>query len=146
VPRGTDPERIERLPDTTGMRNSCSSSAAAIHYDQALRTAGAGWSGRNAERCTGARSRRRSGRTAALLHRLAPARQAGCRPPDGRLAHAHGLPLVVDAASTLPPVGHLTRWTALGADLAIYSGGKGIRGPQNTGLLLGRADLTRGGG
>ena len=50
---------------------------------------------------------------------------------------------IVDAASTLPPSGHLTRWTGRGADLVIYSGGKGIRGPQNTGLLLGRADLVR---
>ena len=60
-----------------------------------------------------------------------------------RIAHAHGLPLIVDAASTLPPVGHLRRWTDTGADLVILSGGKGIRGPQNTGLLVGRADLIR---
>jgi L-seryl-tRNA(Ser) seleniumtransferase len=60
-----------------------------------------------------------------------------------QIAHGHGLPLIVDAASTLPPVGHLTRWTRTGADLVIVSGGKGIRGPQNTGLLLGRADLVR---
>src|SRR5205823_13227431 len=37
----------------------------------------------------------------------------------------------------------LTRWTDQGADLVIYSGGKGIRGPQGSGLLLGRADLIR---
>src|SRR5207244_11003241 len=59
------------------------------------------------------------------------------------IAHAHGRPLIVDAASTLPPVSHLTRWTAVGADLVIYSGGKGIRGPQGGGLLVGRADLIR---
>src|SRR5207244_12722957 len=59
------------------------------------------------------------------------------------IAHAHGRPLIVDAASTLPPVSHLTRWTAVGADLVIYSGGKGIRGPQGSGLLLGRPDLIR---
>ena len=53
------------------------------------------------------------------------------------------MPLIVDAASTLPPVGHLRRWTDTGADLVILSGGKGIRGPQNTGLLVGRADLIR---
>src|SRR5207248_3778452 len=58
-------------------------------------------------------------------------------------AHSHGVPLIVDAASTLPPVSNLTRWTAIGADLVIYSGGKGIRGPQGSGLLLGRADLIR---
>jgi L-seryl-tRNA(Ser) seleniumtransferase len=59
------------------------------------------------------------------------------------IARARGIPLIVDAASTLPPVGHLTRWTETGAGLVILSGGKGIRGPQNTGLLVGRADLIR---
>jgi hypothetical protein len=51
------------------------------------------------------------------------------------------VPVIVDAASTLPPVSHLTRWIAGGADLVIYSGGKGIRGPQDSGLLAGRKDL-----
>ena len=59
------------------------------------------------------------------------------------IAHAHGLPMIVDAASTLPPVGHITRWTETGADLVILSGGKGIRGPQNTGLWWGAGDLIR---
>ena len=51
------------------------------------------------------------------------------------------MPVIVDAASTLPPVDHLRRWIRDGADLVIYSGGKGIRGPQDAGLLAGRADL-----
>ena len=84
-------------------------------------------------------------RTAALVYIVSPglAREGV---PEGRMAaiaHAHGLPLIVDAASTLPPVNHLRRWTELGADLVILSGGKGIRGPQNTGLLVGRRDLIR---
>jgi L-seryl-tRNA(Ser) seleniumtransferase len=57
------------------------------------------------------------------------------------IAHRHGKPVIVDAASTLPPAGHLTRWIDRGADLVIYSGGKGIRGPQDSGLLAGRQDL-----
>lgn len=55
-----------------------------------------------------------------------------------RVAHAHGLPVVVDAASDLPPVANLHRHTDLGADLVCFSGGKAIRGPNNTGLLLGK--------
>jgi L-seryl-tRNA(Ser) seleniumtransferase len=51
---------------------------------------------------------------------------------------------VVDAAAQIPPVSNLWHFTKeLGADLAIFSGGKGIRGPQNSGLVLGRADLIR---
>jgi L-seryl-tRNA(Ser) seleniumtransferase len=57
------------------------------------------------------------------------------------VAHKHNIPVIVDAASTLPPLDHLRRWIRWGADLVIYSGGKGIRGPQDSGLLAGRADL-----
>jgi len=145
---GTDPERIERLPDTTGMPNELVIQRCdRIHYDQALRTAG----GRlvevgDAARCTEAEVEAAIGpATAALVFIVSPQLGDDGVPAERmvELAHAHGLPLIVDAASTLPPVGHLTRWTNLGADLVVVSGGKGIRGPQNTGLLLGRADLIR---
>jgi L-seryl-tRNA(Ser) seleniumtransferase len=60
-------------------------------------------------------------------------------------AHARGIPVVVDAAAQLPPAANLWRFTRdLGADLAIFSGGKGIQGPQPTGLVVGRADLIEG--
>jgi L-seryl-tRNA(Ser) seleniumtransferase len=84
-------------------------------------------------------------RTAALIYIVSPGLATRGVGPErmAEIAHAHGVPLIVDAASTLPPVGHITRWTKTGADLVILSGGKGIRGPQNTGLLVGRADLVR---
>lgn len=53
------------------------------------------------------------------------------------IAHAHGLPLLCDAASRLPPRANLKRFVDAGADLVSFSGGKGIRGPQSTGILLG---------
>jgi L-seryl-tRNA(Ser) seleniumtransferase len=54
------------------------------------------------------------------------------------IAHAHGVPVVVDAAAQLPPTENLWRFTRdLGADLAIFSGGKDLRGPQASGLLVG---------
>ena len=57
-------------------------------------------------------------------------------------AHAHGVPVLVDAAAQIPPVTNLWHFTRdLGADIAIFSGGKGLRGPQSSGLVLGRADL-----
>ena len=145
---GTDPERIKQLPDTTGMRNEIIiQKCDRIQYDQALRTAGArlvevgdadGCSAEQLEAAIGER-------TAALIFIVSPRLAEGGVPVErmAEIAHARGLPLIVDAASTLPPAGHLTRWTAQGADLVIYSGGKGIRGPQGSGLLLGRADLVR---
>jgi D-glucosaminate-6-phosphate ammonia-lyase len=145
---GEDPERIARLPDTTGMPNEIVIQRCdRIPYDQALRTAGAVLvEAGDAQACTEAAIEAAIGpRTAALVYIVSPGlAERGVGPERmAAIAHAHGLPLVVDAASTLPPVGHLTRWSAMGADLTIVSGGKGIRGPQDTGLLLGRADLVR---
>ena len=56
-------------------------------------------------------------------------------------AHAHGVPVIVDAASYLPPRANLRRFIDAGADMVQFSGGKAIRGPQGTGILAGRADL-----
>jgi L-seryl-tRNA(Ser) seleniumtransferase len=58
-----------------------------------------------------------------------------------RIAHAHAVPCFLDAAGDLPPVANLWNYTKMGFDLVAFSGGKGIRGPQNAGLLLGRKDL-----
>jgi len=54
-----------------------------------------------------------------------------------RLAHARGVPVIVDAAAQLPPVENLWLFTQAGADLAIFSGGKGLSGPASTGLVVG---------
>ncbi len=57
------------------------------------------------------------------------------------IAHRHQVPVIVDAAAEVPPVGNLRRHIAAGADLVAYSGGKGIGGPQTSGILCGRRDL-----
>jgi L-seryl-tRNA(Ser) seleniumtransferase len=58
-----------------------------------------------------------------------------------RVAHAHGVPCFNDAAADVPPISNLWNYTQMGFDLVTFSGGKGIRGPQNAGLLLGRKEL-----
>jgi len=58
-----------------------------------------------------------------------------------RVAHKHGVPCFNDAAADVPPVSNLWNYTQMGFDLVTFSGGKGLRGPQCTGLLLGRKDL-----
>lgn len=145
---GDDPERISQLPDTTGMRNEIViQQCQRFRYDQALRTAGATLvEAGDADGCTPEQVEAVIGpNTAALISVVSPRAAPGAVPVPTMvsIAHAHGLPLIVDAASTLPPVSNLTRWTSVGADLAIYSGGKGIRGPQGSGLLLGRKELIR---
>ncbi|HVO98913.1 MAG TPA: aminotransferase class V-fold PLP-dependent enzyme [Bryobacteraceae bacterium] len=58
-----------------------------------------------------------------------------------RVAHKHGVPCLNDAAADVPPISNLWNYTQMGFDLVAFSGGKGMRGPQNAGLLLGRKDL-----
>ena len=58
-----------------------------------------------------------------------------------RVAHQHGIPCFNDAAADVPPISNLWNYTQMGFDLVTFSGGKGLRGPQCTGLLLGRKDL-----
>lgn len=60
------------------------------------------------------------------------------------IAHQTGVPVIVDAADQIPPISNLWQYTGdFGADLAIFSGGKGLCGPQSSGLVVGRADLIR---
>jgi seryl-tRNA(Sec) selenium transferase len=57
-------------------------------------------------------------------------------------AHARGVPVIVDAAAQVPPVQNLWRYTTeIGADVAIFSGGKNLAGPQSSGLVVGKQKL-----
>ena len=58
-----------------------------------------------------------------------------------QLGKKHGIPTFNDAAADVPPVENLWKYTKMGFDLVTFSGGKGIRGPQSAGLLLGRKNL-----
>lgn len=61
------------------------------------------------------------------------------------IAHRHDVPVIVDAAAQIPPVDMLWYYTRdVAVDAVIFSGGKGLRGPQSTGLLLGRTDIIAG--
>lgn len=59
-----------------------------------------------------------------------------------RVAHDHNIPCHLDAAADMPPIANLWKYTGMGFDLVAFSGGKGMRGPQNAGLLLGKKHLT----
>src|SRR6266542_142584 len=57
------------------------------------------------------------------------------------LGKKHNIPTFNDAAADVPPTENLSKYTKMGFDLVTFSGGKGLRGPQSSGLLLGRKDL-----
>ena len=60
------------------------------------------------------------------------------------VARRHGLPVIVDAAAQLPPAENLWRITVeMGADAALFSGGKDLCGPQSSGLIVGKTKLLR---
>ena len=54
------------------------------------------------------------------------------------IAQKHGIPTFNDCAADVPPVENLWKYTNMGFDMVAFSGGKGLRGPQSTGLLLGK--------
>ena len=143
---GNDPVKMRQLPDTDGLKNEI-----IIHtmhrfpYDQAYRVAGA----RMVEfgdylyahpwQLEGAINER----TAAVAYLASPfsSRRVMSLENVCEIAHSYDLPVIVDAASMLPPRANLYRYLRAGADMVVYSGGKGVRGPQGAGILVGRADL-----
>jgi len=54
------------------------------------------------------------------------------------IGQQYDIPVIVDAAALLPPVANLPKLTDMGADIVIFSGGKGIRGPGGSGMMLGQ--------
>jgi L-seryl-tRNA(Ser) seleniumtransferase len=143
---GSDPVKIDALPDSDGFPNEIIMHRAhRIPYDRMYRNGGGrlvligAWEQTDPAELEEAIT----DRTAAIAFNRSQYCGPGALPFEQvvEIAHARKVPVIVDAASTLPPVGHLRIWIERGADLVIYSGGKGIRGPQETSLLAGRADL-----
>jgi L-seryl-tRNA(Ser) seleniumtransferase len=146
---GDDPAKIARLPDASGLRNEfVIQRAHRFPYDQAYRVPGGVLVEIGLGRRTAAHELEAAmgARTAGVIFLVSPfTSPPGLLPFEEvvRIAHARGVPVLVDAASMVPPRDHLFRYIREGADLVVYSGGKGIRGPQSTGILVGRADLIR---
>jgi D-glucosaminate-6-phosphate ammonia-lyase len=143
---GTDPVRINSLPTTDGMPDEVIIHRVhRINYDNMFRAAGGKLVEIGMPRGTAEWELEAAinEKTACIAFIDSPSIAWGALPfaKVVEIARKHDIPVIVDAASTLPPVDHLRRWIRDGADLVIYSGGKGIRGPQDTGLLAGRADL-----
>jgi D-glucosaminate-6-phosphate ammonia-lyase len=146
---GDDPALIARLPDVTGLRHEfVIQRAHRFSYDQCYRVPGGALVEIGLARRTLPHELESAlgPRTAGVVYLVSPFTS-----PPGilsfedvcRIAHARGVPVLVDAASMIPPRDNLFRYLRGGADLVIVSGGKGIRGPQSTGLLAGRRDLIR---
>jgi D-glucosaminate-6-phosphate ammonia-lyase len=145
---GTDPGRIASLPVTDGMKDEAIMHRAHRNgYDHGVRAAGA----RIVDIGYGSSTlpyQLRSAmteRTALVVYLMSPWAHHGALSLSQtcEIAHEANIPVLVDAAAMLPPSTSLKRFIAEGADLVTFSGGKGLMGPQSSGILAGRADLIR---
>ena len=139
VTRG-DPKFIKRLPDTSGMKNEVIlQKAHHTCYDNHLTDVGV----KLIDVETAADVRRAVNKRTALLYFMNVAEAEGKvkRAEWIELARKHGVPTLLDAAADVPPVERLSEYNRMGFDLVAFSGGKALRGPNDTGLLLGRKDL-----
>jgi L-seryl-tRNA(Ser) seleniumtransferase len=139
VTRG-DPKLIGRLPDTTGARNEIIIQKAHHScYDNQLTGVGTKF----IEVETAADVAKAVNDRTALLFFMNLALDAGKikREEWCALADRHKVPALVDAAADVPPVGRIAEYAKMGFALIALSGGKAMRGPNDTGLLLGRKDL-----
>ena len=135
---GSDPEKMIRLPDTTGMKNevivqTCHRNV----YDHAIRMVGV----KMIEVDTKAELEAALNDRTAMLFVFGDAEERGqiTTKEMADIGHEHGIPTFVDAAAERPDVPNW--YLEQGADAVVYSGGKCLRGPQASGLVLGRKDL-----
>jgi L-seryl-tRNA(Ser) seleniumtransferase len=144
VTAGSDPKKIDQLPDLTGMKSEIVIQKADRNpFDHAFRMVGV----KLVEAETAAEvARAINSRTAAVAYVQAhySLHHQVELPKIIELAHAGGVPVIMDAAAELPPAENLSKFTKMGVDLVAFSGGKQLRGPQCSGLLLGRKDLVAG--
>lgn len=131
---GNDPKKIWQLPDTTGLKHEVIMVGGRSAFDSAIRLTGA---------------------KLVLIEK--PDDLANAITPDtamiyttdlkdkleheAAIAKDHNVPLLLDDAAGIPPVDNIKLYAKMKLDLYTFSGGKGLRGPQCSGVLLGRKDL-----
>ena len=141
VTAGKDPARMNQLPDLTGMKSELIIQKAHRNaYDHAFRMVGL----KLVTVETAAEMRAAINSRTAALGMVLSHNSLGHRVELEEMiaiAHGAGLPLILDAAAEVPPPENLSKFVKMGADLVAFSGGKNLRGPQCSGILMGRKDL-----
>ena len=139
VMSGKDPKKIKQLPDTTGLRNEVIlQESHTIGYAQALTNVGAKLvKVKTAEELENAINEK----TAMLWFLNANTDRGNIKWKEFvSLGKKHNIPTFIDCAADVPPVDNLFKFTRIGFDMVAFSGGKGLRGPQSAGLLLGKKE------
>ena len=137
---GTDPRKVVDLPNLAGMKSDVIvQKAHRFGYEHAVRNCGV----RLVEVETRDEMERAiTPQTAMMLFYNNNNTEGRIRDEEfAQIGRKHGVPTLNDAAADVPPVDNLWKYTKMGFDLVAFSGGKGLRGPQSAGLLIGRKDL-----
>jgi L-seryl-tRNA(Ser) seleniumtransferase len=137
---GRDPKRIAQLPDLTGLRSEVVIQKTHRNaFDHAIRNTGV----RLVEVETQAELESAICEKTAMMYFLNAAQSQGQIGLEKwvETGKRRGVPTFNDAAADVPPVSHLSAYNKMGFDLVAFSGGKGLRGPQCAGLMLGRREL-----
>jgi uncharacterized pyridoxal phosphate-dependent enzyme len=132
---GTDPKNIWQLPDTTGLKSEVVMLGGRISFDSAIRLCGA-----KLVLCGAVDelSSMLNSNTAMVYTTFHDEARLGSAI---KITRAAGVPMLIDDAAGIPPFENITRFAKMGADMFCFSGGKGLCGPQASGLLFGRHDL-----
>ena len=139
---GEDEDAIRRVPDTEGLKNEVIFvKEHRFGYDHAIRNVGVNI----VEVESKSEMRAAIGERTAMLFFLNHANDRGpiAREDLAAVGKEAGVPTLIDAAADLPPAANLSAYLDMGYDLVAFSGGKGLRAPQCSGVLLGRQDLIR---
>ena len=136
---GKDPKKVKQLPNTEGMKNEViMQESHSIGYAQALTNVGA-----KVVRVKTAKQLEKAitDKTCMLWFLNAHTDRGEIKWEEFiALGKKHNIPTFIDCAADVPPVENLFRFTKMGFDLVAFSGGKGLRGPQSAGLLLGKRE------
>jgi len=131
---GSDPKKIWQLPDTTGLKHEVIMVGGRSAFDSAIRLTGAklvlvekGDDISNA-----------INNNTAMIYTT---HLGGELDREGAIAKQHNVPILLDDAAGIPPIDNIKLYAKMKLDMYTFSGGKGLRGPQCSGVLLGRKDL-----
>ncbi len=131
---GSDPQKIWQLPDTTGLKHEVLMVGGRSAFDSAIRLAGANLVlvEKPDDIANAITPNTAMIYTTDLKEKLER---------EAAIAKQHNVPLLLDDAAGIPPIDNIKLYAKMKLDLYTFSGGKGLRGPQCSGVLLGRKDL-----
>ena len=131
---GTSDQLIWQLPDTTGMKHEVVMTGGRSAFDSAIRLTGA----KLVLAYTPEEVANALNDNTAMIYTTSLGEKLQ---KEVAIAKDRKIPLLLDDAAGIPPIDNAKLYARMGIDMYCFSGGKGLRGPQCSGLLLGRKDL-----